>query len=236
MNLVLLFESDFTAGDTRVLLTGRRFSHVKEVFRAKEGDELKAGIVDGNTGRAKVTKLGDRFVEMDVVLDTPPPPPLPFTLVCALPRPKSAARILRFAASAGIKRIYLVRTWRVEKSFFESPVLSPESVRDLFARGLEQGCDTVMPRLNVRELFRPFAEDEIPELIKGTAALAAHPEAQAACPYNIGAPVTCAVGPEGGFIDFEIELLEKKGFSPVSMGERPLRVEDAVAALTGRLF
>jgi len=48
--------------------------------------------------------------------------------------------------------------------------------------------------------------------------------------------VTLVIGPEGGFIPAEVDLLSRSGCRPVNLGERILRVETAVAALTGRLF
>jgi RsmE family RNA methyltransferase len=43
------------------------------------------------------------------------------------------------------------------------------------------------------------------------------------------------VGPEGGFVPFEAELLRAQGLAAVHLGSRRLRVETAVAALVGRL-
>jgi len=37
-----------------------------------------------------------------------------------------------------------------------------------------------------------------------------------------------AVGPDGGWVPFEADLLEKHGFRPFSLGPRILRVETAV--------
>ena len=48
--------------------------------------------------------------------------------------------------------------------------------------------------------------------------------------------MTLAIGPEGGWIPYEVELLQKAGLQPVQLGQRILRVENAVPALLARLF
>jgi RsmE family RNA methyltransferase len=45
-----------------------------------------------------------------------------------------------------------------------------------------------------------------------------------------------AIGPEGGFIAEEVASFERGDFHPVTIGERILRVETAVAALIARLY
>ena len=232
MNLILLFPEDFIA-DTRVRLTGRRRKHVVTVHRAAVGDELVVGLANGKVGRGEVT-CGDPL-EMTVTLDADPPPPLDMTLVLALPRPKVMNRVIAAVASLGVKRVFLINSWRVEKSYWKSPRLSQENLGAQSILGLEQARDTILPSIELRRLFRPFVEDELPEIATGTAALVAHPYAGTACPRDVRGAVTLAMGPEGGFIEQEIESLQRAGFSPVSLGPRVLRVETAVAALAGRL-
>jgi 16S rRNA (uracil1498-N3)-methyltransferase len=235
VNLILLFPGDFV-GDQRVRLTGRRREHVMHVHRAAVGDALIVGVEGGRIGTGEVTRIDEEALEMRVALHEDPPPPLALTLVLALPRPKVLNRVIAGATSLGVKRIYLINAWRVEKSYWRSPRLSEENLLAQRILGLEQARDTTLPAIEVRRLFRPFVEEELPSIARDSLALVAHPTAAAECPRNVGQPVTLAIGPEGGFIDREITSLAGLGFTPVALGPRILRVETAVAALLGRLF
>ncbi|MCP4137714.1 MAG: 16S rRNA (uracil(1498)-N(3))-methyltransferase [bacterium] len=238
MNLVLLFEEDFVGdpGKRRVVLEGRRLEHILSVHKAVEGDSLRVGLLNGKTGNGLIRSISAESIEMDVDFSGDPPDPLPATIILAMPRPKALKRIIQHCTTLGVKRIYIIKTWRVEKSFWESPVLKEENLFHEMVLGLEQARDTVLPLIEIRKLFKPFAEDELPGIINGTRALVAHPGSEKECPRFINEPVTLAVGPEGGFIPYEIEMLEKQGFEAVSVGERILRVETALPAILGRLY
>jgi 16S rRNA (uracil1498-N3)-methyltransferase len=237
MNLILLFESDFIdPANARVRLTGRRKEHALSVGKAMVGDTLRVGLLNGNLGTGTVVHRPEAFLELSVTLDIPPPEPLPLTLILALPRPKVFRRCIEGITAMGVKKIFIIQSRRVEKSYWASPVLSEDSVRNHMLLGLEQACDTLLPSVEFRKRFKPFVEDEIPELVKGTLPLVAHPHAEKTCPCATDKPVTLAVGPEGGFIPYETGLFQKYGFEPVSLGKRILRVEHAVPALIGRLF
>jgi RsmE family RNA methyltransferase len=237
MNLVLLFDDDFIDAEARrVRLTGRRRAYVESVHRAAVGDTLKVGRLNGRIGSGRIARLSAEELIIEVELDRDPPPPAGALLLLALPRPKALRRVLQGAAAIGVKRIVLMNAWRVEKSFWESPALAAGALREQLVLGLEQGADTILPTVELRRRFKPFAEDEIPKLIAATRALVAHPPAAAACPHAVRGPVTLAVGPEGGFIPYEVELLCAQGFTAVSLGPRPLRVEQAVPALLGRVL
>ena len=235
MNLVLLEDGDWIAPD-RVRLQGRRLRHVLEVHRARLGQELAVGMLGGRTGRGRVTRLDPDGLELEPILDQEPPAKLPLTLVLALPRPKVLNRTLAAAASLGVARIFLVNAWKVEKSYWNSPRMAEDNLLRQRILGLEQARDTILPELHLRRLLRPFAEDELPGLIQGSLALVAHPGSAEPCPRAVDRPVSLAMGPEGGFIPAEVELLERAGCRAVHLGERILRVETAVAALVGRIF
>ncbi|KUJ81602.1 16S rRNA (uracil(1498)-N(3))-methyltransferase [Microbulbifer flavimaris] len=235
MNLIILFPDDFTAA-TRVTLTGRRHEHICQVHRAGPGDHLKVGLLNGAIGRGEVLQIDDNQVRLEVTLQDAAPTPLPLTVILALPRPKMLKRIIQHVTTLGAKKIYLINAYRVEKSYWQSPWLEPEKLRELCLLGLEQAVDTRMPTIELRKRFKPFVEDELAEIAADSRRLVAHPVTDSPCPVDIDGPATLAVGPEGGFIPYEVEKLQDLGFEGVHLGPRILRVETALPVLLGRLF
>lgn len=235
MNQILLFPEDYIS-DNRAILRERRFQHLQSIIKIRTGDTLKAGILNGMRGDATVIETGTDYAILETSLNEPPPPSIPLTLVLAMPRPKSLRKALHYATAMGVKKIFIIRTWRVEKSYFDSPALENDALNTELFLALEQARDTVMPEIQVKKLFRPFIEDELPLISDGTLKLAAHPFGNTECPRNVQCPATLVIGPEGGLIEYEVSLLEDSGFSSVHIGERILRVENAVPALIGRLY
>ncbi|UVL24745.1 16S rRNA (uracil(1498)-N(3))-methyltransferase [Pseudomonas donghuensis] len=235
MNLLLLEEADFIAAD-RVVLADRRFTHMQEIHRVAVGDTLRVGRIGGLMGQAVVLRLEGHEAELSVSFDQPPPAKLPLTLVLALPRPKMLRRVFQTVATMGVPKLILVNSYRVEKSFWQTPFLEPEAIREQLILGLEQTRDTVLPEVIIEKRFKPFVEDRLPAIAQGTLGLVGHPGPYPPCPRGLNEPVTLAIGPEGGWIPYEIDLLGKAGLNPVQLGLRILRVETAVTALLARLF
>lgn len=235
MNLLLLEEADFVAAD-RVVLGDRRFTHMQEIHRVAVGDTLRVGRLGGLMGQATVLRLEGHEAELSVEFTQPPPAKLPLTLMLALPRPKMLRRVFQTVATMGVDRLILVNSYRVEKSFWQTPFLAPAAIREQLILGLEQARDTVLPEVIIEKRFKPFVEDRLPAIAEGTLGLVGHPGDYPPCPRGLDEPVTLAIGPEGGWIPYEVELLGKAGLSPVQLGERILRVETAVTALLARLF
>jgi RsmE family RNA methyltransferase len=235
MNQILLFPEDIE-GSGKAILTGRRLDHLREILGKDEGSSVRAGVFNGMRGTAIVTAIDDQHAELSLSCTAPPPPKIPLTLVLAMQRPKVMKRILQSATAVGAQSIHIIRTWRVEKSYFFNQMLSPDGLHHEVALGLEQSLDTIPPDIQTHTLFRPFVEDELPAIIKGSTALVAHPYAGNECPRSVPGPVTLALGPEGGFIQFEIELLQAQGFCAVTLGERVLRSEHALPFLIGRIL
>lgn len=235
MNLLLLHPDDLRP-DGKAVIADRRLQHMLKVQRVTTGQQLRAGLLNGMMGQATVEHLDSTQALLDLQLDQPAPPKLPLTLILAMPRPKMLKRTLQTIASMGVARLVLVNSFRVEKSFWQTPWLEPANIREQLLLGLEQACDTVLPEVMLEKRFKPFVEDRLPGLSADSLKLVAHPGGFPECPRALSEPTTLAIGPEGGWIPYEVEMLRTAGFQPVQLGPRILRVETAVPALIARLF
>ncbi len=238
MNLLLLEQDDFQfVGTDRLaqITDVRRLKHIHQTLNLTVGDSIKIGIRHGFKGAARIAEITPNSVSLShVVLDTPPPSKIPLMLVLALPRPLVLRRLMMDVVTMGVERLVLLNSRSVEKSYWQSQVF--DEMDQIVTLGLEQAGDTVAPVIELRPRFRPFVEDELPALVEGNTAIVAHPYATKVVPIGLTTPCVLVVGAEGGFIPFEIDLLEKSGCMPVSLGQRILRTETAVPLLIGRLM
>jgi RsmE family RNA methyltransferase len=236
VNLLLLQPHELDA-DGVARLTGRRLEHAREVLRVQAGQTLRVGLLDGLMGTAEVVSSDATALVLRVSCTETPPPRAGVSLVLAIPRPKQLKRVIPAIASLGVDRVVLVNAARVEKSYFDSKVLNDEFLNGLVELGLEQACDTVRPVITIKTRLKPFIEDELAAWAPGDALrLVPHPHTdQPLRPVPTRQHVVLAIGPDGGWVPFEIELFQQNGFTPVSLGPRVLRGEVAVPAVLGAL-
>ena len=198
------------------------------MLKAKEGDDLCVGLEGGKIGVGIIKSLTASSLTMDVKLEQKPPDPSLVTLILALPRPIVLKRLLLNIVTLGVKKIVLLNTYRVEKTYWKSKALEKDKIREQLILGLEQAKDTIMPEVIFKKRFKPFVEDELTGLIKGKTAVIAHPGLKPVKFKDINREVILVIGPEGGFIPYEIEKFVDVGFKCIDLGERILKVETAV--------
>lgn len=233
MNL-LLFEPEDFMPDGRAVISGRRLRQLRDVIKASPGKFCKAGVIGGKLGAAELLAIDDETAAFRFEARQEPPPPLNVTLLCALPRPLTFAKVIHSAVTCGVKNIHFFHSAKVEKSYWQSSRLASEAIREEVVLALEQCADTVMPELFFHRRFRTFVEDEVPKLApEGAIGIFGSPGASERVPIGAArrGPVVLAVGPEGGFNEFEEGLWKEAGFQAVTLGRRILRSEFAVNSL-----
>jgi len=235
MNLILLASGEVDSAQT-VRLSGDRARHLRDVLRVTPGQPVRIGIIDGPFGIGTVRTVGHDFVDLACTFDDGVPLRPPVDLVLAVPRPKVLRRLWAQLAAMGVGRVMLTNAARVERNYFDTHWLSSMTYEPLLIEGLQQARDTRLPVVSIHRQFRPLIEDELGTATPETLRITAHP--------GVGGPlgdqvrerapqrVLLAIGPEGGWNEFEMSLLAANGFLTASMGPRTLRTDTAcVAAL-----
>ena len=240
----ILFEHD-EIKDGVVTFGDVRAKHVLNVLHGEVGQILKTGEVNGLIGTSEIISVAKEASRLQVTVrchHTQKSLQPWVDLVLAPPRPRALKRLLPQLATMGVGRIILVGAKKVEKDFWGATLLKEAEYRPLLIEGLMQGGTSILPTIETRRNFRRFVTDELDGLFPTAKRVVAHPYVDAAPAqfqnYVDAAPssrLLLAIGPEGGWTDDEVELLEEHGFSRYSLGGRILRTETATIALLARL-
>jgi RsmE family RNA methyltransferase len=234
VNVVLLEAAELDSFGA-VTLADRRAAHLLNVLNASVGRTVRIGVIDGPLGIGTVTAVRDGTVTMTCQLEREIPPRPHIDLLLALPRPKVMRRLWAPLASLGVGRIMLTNAERVERHYFDTHILDAAHYRPLLIEGLQQARDTRLPLVSIHRQFRVLIEAHLEAIAAGTLRVAADPSAS----DSIHGVVTThsperllmAIGPEGGWNDFERSLLQAHGFHVAGMGARTLRSDTACVAL-----
>jgi 16S rRNA (uracil1498-N3)-methyltransferase len=239
MNLILVEPSNVDADGT-VRLSAAQGEHLRTVLNVAPGAVVRVGVIDGGVGIGTVTSVSDAGVELRCTIVPAVPARPRVDLLLAVPRPKVTRRLWPHVAALGVGRVILTNAWKVEGDYFGCHALREEVYRPLLIEGLQQAKDTRLPTVSIHRRFKVLVEDDLDRLCPGTRRIVAHPgdgtgrgSSVASALAGIGPAerVLAAVGPEGGWNDFELALLEAHGFGRVSLGPRTLATTTACVAL-----
>ena len=234
MNLILVEPSEVGAAGG-VLLSGTRATHVQQVLKAVPGTTVRIGIVDGPRGLGTVMSSTPETVTLHCAFEAGIPERPPVDLLLALPRPKVLRRLWAQLAALGVGRIILTNAARVERHYFDTHVVAPACFRPLLIEGLQQARDTRLPSVTIHRRLKVLLEDELDAIAGAALRVVADPAEPGSVGETIAAQATdrllVAVGPEGGWTDFERQLFDRLGFHRVGLGSRTLRSDTACVAL-----
>jgi 16S rRNA (uracil1498-N3)-methyltransferase len=246
VNLILVSPVEIESGAVR--LTDGRAVHLATVLKAAPGQQVRIGVVDGPLGTGTVTAVDAAGVSLTCAFEAAAPPRPRVDLLLALPRPKVLRRLWSQVAALGVGQVILTNAARVERDYFGTHVLAPSTYGPLLIEGLQQARDTRLPVVTVHRRFRVLIEDELDGLFPGGVRVAAQPGRDESITGLLTRPdapgprhraeehgedmrVLLAIGPEGGWAEFELALLERHGFRTASLGQRTLRSDTATIAL-----
>ncbi len=231
MNLILIQDRDLAADGT-IRLDDYRADHVRSVLRSQPGDALSVGRINGPVGTATVTVVDGQQVVLSIPEWTDSQPQPTVDLCVALPRPIILRRLILTCGMMAVRSLTLFASARVEKSYWQTRVLQPDTIQRLLREGMSQGASTWETRITLaRNGWLPPADSSY-RLVA---------DADSGLPWSDigtiprGQRVSLAIGPEGGWIDAEREAFQKSGWRAVSLGPWNLRVDTAVPVALAQL-
>jgi 16S rRNA (uracil1498-N3)-methyltransferase len=230
MNVILLRASELDA-ERRWRATGERAAHMIRVLHVGTGSVVRIGQIDGPLGTGTVEGVDGGAVDLRCKFETAPPPRPAVDLLLALPRPKVMRRLWAQLAALGVHSIMLTNAERVERHYFDTHILTRECFEPLLIEGLQQARDTWLPDVSIHRQFKVLVEDDLGRLCGSGVRLLADAGAGSDLTRIDTQRVLLAVGPEGGWNDYERELLRAHGFETFSIGPRTLRTDTACVAL-----
>ena len=234
MNVILLHPAEIER-DGLVRLTGPRARHIIGVLRGAPQDQLRIGLLEGALGVGTVRAIAGEAVELRCEFESAIMPPQRVDVLLALPRPKVMRRLWAQLAALGVGRIILTNATRVERHYFDTHVLDEACYGPLLIEGLQQARDTQLPKVLIRRQLKILLEDELDTLVPEGLRVVTKPGApmplRTAVLESAEERVLLAVGPEGGWTTFEMDLLAAQGFQLAGVGPRPLRTDTACIAL-----
>jgi 16S rRNA (uracil1498-N3)-methyltransferase len=236
VNLLLIDPGELRSDGTCVI-ADRRMHHLRTVLGVEVGSTVRAGVLGGALGTGEVIAIDSDGITLRLALTSSPSRPLDVELLLAVPRPKVITRTIEIAASFGVRRIDLTNAWRVDKSYLSSPRLDPAALTLAARFGAEQGGTTYLPEIALHDRLMARLDSRFTSPDPKELRLIAHPNAPPIeSVVATRTPTVLAIGPEGGWIERELETFVGRGFHPVSLGAPILRVEAAVASALGQLL
>ncbi|MCL2104960.1 MAG: 16S rRNA (uracil(1498)-N(3))-methyltransferase [Kiritimatiellaeota bacterium] len=236
MNRILFTAEEIQASGT-VLLYDARATHIRDVLHASVGDVIRTGTVNGAIGTSCIVRMANDGVWLSPCHTETAPEPW-IDLILAVPRPKVLRRLWPQLAALGVGKIVILSAFKTERFYFSTQWLDPMFYKPLLIDGLMQAGVSHLPQVHIRKWFQSYVEKELDTMFPNSLRLLAHPSEEcSAIPSTLEwrRPVL-AVGPEGGWVDSEIEMLTARGFTQFSLGERVLRSDTATIALISALM
>ncbi len=223
------------------IISGNDFNHVKNVLRMHVGDNLLVSC-DGASHLCVIERFNADSVVVKVTKESYQNTALPIsiTLFQGLPKGDKLELIIQKAVELGAERIVPVEMVR---SVVKIEPKKKEAKRARW-QAIAESASKQSKRTSVPEVLSPITFKQAVELAKELDATLVPYECKegmqatkdALAEIKSGGRVGVFIGPEGGFDDGEIALVESIGGKTISLGKRILRAETAAITALSMLM
>ncbi len=212
----------------RAALTGAHADHLVRVLRARVGQEFDI-VANGVVRRGVVVALADSLVDFELGEEIPAQPvTIQLTLLLSIFKFDRMEWAIEKCTELGVTRIIPVIARRTDSHLVAASAKRVERWRRMALQAAEQSRRASPPEIadpvKLREGLMLPAELKI--------VLSEAEEQSQLRDMQPTGEVLLAIGPEGGWTEDELELLQKNGWLSASLGPTILRAETAAIAAT----
>jgi 16S rRNA (uracil1498-N3)-methyltransferase len=213
----------------RAALVGSHAEHLVRVLRARVGQEFDVGIGAG-VRRGRVVNIAEERVEFELGAEVPVAAPRRVTVILSIFKFDRMAWAIEKCTELGATRIIPMIARRTQAHLAEAAPKRTERWQKVARQAAEQARRIAPP-----EISQPMGLKEA-VLLPGAARIVLAeageemPLKKALCPYSPDGEVMLALGPEGGWTEYELDLFRKTGWILASLGGNILRAETAAIA------
>ena len=233
MNWIAFDKSELE--DDNLQLCDERANHIISVLKLSCGDKVRVSCINGLKGSASIFSINGRNVHLKCELKKESKRST-IDLIIAMPRPKVMKRLWAQIAAIGVNRVFIINSQRVEQSYFDSHVLKFDNYHRRLIEGLSQSGESHIPEVKIYNKFSSLFDDMANINYSNYLKLMANPFTnftiydKSKTIQEFG-KILIAVGPEGGWIQSEMDFFIKNKFEQVTLGQRVLRSDTAVIGL-----
>lgn len=223
-----------------IWLSGREAHHILHVKRVKLGNnitlfdgkgfEYLANVVEISDDKLKVFIEQSKAVDREALVD--------ITIAFSVPKGKRVTFLIQKCAELGIKTLIPIYCKRSIVDIRNKSDVKIEKWDTIAIEASKQCKRNFVTKIEdvtpLDDLLKTICNYDLPLI----ACTESHTKALKCVldEYASAKKIICLIGPEGGFINSEVETAEKAGCIPVSIGLSTLRIETAAVAISSMLL
>ncbi|EIE01531.1 RsmE family RNA methyltransferase [Leptospira licerasiae] len=238
MNYLILDPSQkIHSGEFKISNQGR-INHILKVLQKREGDRIKAGLLDTSLGIFKIRKLSpDGILGSYTEILKPKRRSPSIHLILSVQRPPTVEKILELAGVWGVQSLEFRLASLSRTEYLTSPIWKEENIREKLILGMEQGGNVFFPKWELgfvppgkKSSFQK--KGSISEIINSSRKFfyldKKGRSIQEFLPLD-EKEYCILVGPEPGWTKAELEIFRKSNIPGVRLSSSVLRSEQAVS-------
>lgn len=224
------------SGDS-IVIRGEDLKHIVNVLRLKCGEEVSVCDGDEHDYIARIEDVGKDEVILSILdsFESKGESPVALKLYQGLPKGDKMELIIQKCTELGVSEIVPIATKRAvvklsDKKKIEKKLERWSKIAEEASKQSKRGRIPKIDRvINIKEAVAELGEDELVLMLYESEK---EQSLKTVLKEYTGKKVSVFIGPEGGFDEEEVALLESSGVKVVSLGSRILRTETAGLAVS----